>query len=133
MSVSPPLPKEFLRAWSEREPLAALSTVGADGAPNVIWVLCARLTDEGQVVVADNAMSKTRANIDAGGAGALVFLAKPRRAYQMKGPLSYHADGPVFDAMKHGWLDDSYPGCGAVLMEIREIHEGADEVWRRDA
>ena len=51
----------------------------------------------------------------------------------MKGPLSYHADGPVFEAMKHGWLDDSYPGRGAVLMEIREIYAGADKVWQRDA
>ena len=131
MNPVPPLPEEFLQAWSEREPLAALATTGADGAPNVIWVLCLRLTDEADLVVADNAMSKTRTNIDAGGSGALVFLAQPRRAYQLKGPLTYHADGPVFEAMKHGWLDDSYPGRGAVLMEIREIYAGADKVWRR--
>ena len=86
-----------------------------------------------RLVVADNAMDKTRANIDAGSSGALVFLAQPRRAYQLKGPLSYHADGPVFEAMKQGWLDDSYPGRGAVLMEIREIYAGADRVWQRDA
>lgn len=91
------------------------------------------LTDEARLVVADNAMSKTRANIDAGSPGALVFLARPRRACQLKGPLSYHADGPVFEVMKHGWLDDSYPGRGAVLMEIAEIYAGADRVWQRDA
>ena len=95
----------------EREPLATLATTGPDGTPNVIWVLCMNLTDEAQLVVADNAMDKTRTNIDAGSPGALVFLAQPRRAYQLKGPLSYHADGPVFEAMKHGWLDDSYPGA----------------------
>lgn len=133
MSSVPPLPAEFLQAWEEREPLAALSTVGADGAPNVIWVLCMHLTDDAQLVVADNAMDKTRANIDSGSAGALVFLAQPRRAYQLKGLLSYHSDGPVFEAMKHGWLDDSFPGRGAVLMEIREIYSGADKVWSRGA
>ena len=128
-----PLPAEFLQAWNEREPLAALATTAPDDEPNVIWVLCLHLTDEAQLVVADNAMSKTRTNIEAGSPGSLVFLAQPRRAYQLKGPLSYHADGPVFEAMKHGWLDDSYPGHGAVLMEIREIYAGADKVWQRDA
>ena len=133
MNPAPPFPADFLQAWEEREPLATLATTNPDGAPNVIWVLCMRLADEARLVMADNAMSKTRANIDAGSSGALVFLAQPRRAYQLKGSLSYHADGPVFEAMKHGWLDDSYPGRGAVLMEIREIYAGADRVWRRDA
>ncbi|MDE0302532.1 MAG: pyridoxamine 5'-phosphate oxidase family protein [Gammaproteobacteria bacterium] len=133
MNSIPPFPADFLQAWEEREPLATLATTGPDGTPNVIWVLCMNLTDEARLVVADNAMSKTRVNIDAGSPGALVFLAQPRRAYQLKGPLSYHADGPVFEAMKHGWLDDSYPGCGAVLMEIREIYAGADRVWQRNA
>ena len=132
MNFAPSFPAEFLQAWNEREPLAALATTDAGGTPNVIWVLCLHLTDEAQLVVADNAMSKTRTNIDAGSSGTLVFLAQPRRAYQLKGPLSYHADGPVFEAMKHGWLDDSYLGRGAVLMEIREIYAGADRVWQRD-
>ena len=127
------LPEEFLQAWKEREPLATLATTAPDGSPNVIWVLCMHLADEARLVVADNAMSKTRANIDEGSPGALVFLAQPRRAYQLKGPLTYHSDGPVFEAMKNGWLDDSYPGRGAVVMEIREIYLGADRVWQRDA
>lgn len=133
MKPAPPLPADFLQAWNEREPLAALATTDAAGTPNVIWVLCMHLTEDAQLVVADNAMSKTRINIDAGRPGALVFLAQPRCAYQLKGPLSYHADGPVFEAMKHGWLDDSYPGRGAVLMEIEEIYAGADRVWQRAA
>lgn len=128
---APPLPEDFLQAFAEREPLAALATVGPHGGPNVIWVLCLHLTDDAQLVVADNAMAKTRANIEAGSRGALVLLAKPRRAYQLQGPLAYHADGPVFEAMKHGWLDASYPGRGAVAMEVREIYAGADQVWRR--
>ena len=133
MSALPPLPEDFLQAWAEREPLATLATMGRDDVPNVIWVLCMHLTDEARLVVADNAMSKTRANIDAGSAGALVFLALPRRAYQLKGPLTYHDHGPVFEDMKHGWLDASFPGRGAVVMEIREIYQGADLVWQRDA
>ncbi len=125
------LPDEFLQAFAEREPLGTLATVNAQGVPNVIWVLCMHLTDEAQLIIADNAMFKTRANIDAGSMGALVMLAQPRRAYQLKGPLTYHEQGPVYEAMKHGWLDDSFPGRGAVAMEIQEIHLGADLVWSR--
>ena len=133
MSSIPAFPEDFLQAWEEREPLATLATMGRDGIPNVIWVLCMHLADEARMVVADNAMSKTRANIDAGSAGALAFLALPRRAYQLKGPLTYHDSGPFFEDMKHGWLDDSFPGRGAVVMEIQEIHQGADLVWQRNA
>ena len=133
MNVVPPLPAEFLQAWREREPLAALATADRDGKPNVIWVLCLHLVADAGLVVADNAMDKTRANLEAGSSGALVFLARPRRAYQVKGRLSYHSDGPVFEEMKQGWLDDSYPGRGAVLMEIREIYFGAENIWQRDA
>ena len=77
MNFVPPLPAEFLQAWNEREPLAALATTAPDGEPNVIWVLCLHLTDEAQLVVADNAMSKTRTNIEAGSPGSLVFWPSP--------------------------------------------------------
>ena len=126
-----PLPAEFLEAWRAREPLAALATMGAAG-PNVIWVLCMHLEEErARLVIADNAMAKTRANLEANSTGALVMLAAPRSAYQLKGPLAYHDSGPVFDAMKRGWLDASYPGRGAVAMTIAELYCGAERVWSR--
>lgn len=128
----PPLPEEFLAAWRERQPLAAFATAGPDGRPNVIWALCLHLDEAAaRAVVADNAMERTRANIDAGSAGALVVLAPPRRAWQLYGALAYHAAGPVFEAMKRGWLDASFPGRGAVEMTIAELRCGAETRWRR--
>lgn len=126
-----PLPEAFLTAWAEREPLAAFATQGA--MPNVIWVLCLHLdADAARLVIADNAMDKTRTNIDAGSAGSLVMLAQPRRAYQLRGTLTYHDSGPVFEQMKHGWLEASFPGRGTVEMMIDEIFAGNECCWSRN-
>jgi len=127
------LPAEFLEDGADREPLAALSTVDSNGTPNVIWVLCLHLIPENAcLMIADNAMDKTRSNLEAGSPGALVMLALPRRAWQLKGKLSYYSEGALFDDMKHGWLDSSFPGRGVVRMELQELWQGAELLWQRD-
>ena len=126
------LPEEFLCAWRERDALAALATTDPAGQPNVIWVLCLHLIEaSAHLIIADNAMEKTKTNLVVGSRGALVCLAQPRRAYQVKGALSYHDQGPVFEAMKNGWLDKRFPGNGAVELVIEEIFVGAERVWQR--
>ncbi len=128
------LPGEFLTGWGEQEIPAALSTVAADGTPNVIWVACLHLVEEDAcVLIADNWLDKTRRNIDATGSGSLVMLAPPRRAWQLKGALSYHAEGALFDDMKNGWLDSSFPGHGVVRLECHELWQGAERIWQRDS
>ena len=128
------LPDEFLTDWAERESLAALATVAGDGTPNVIWVACLHLmADDACVLIADNWMDKTHRNLDATGIGALVILALPRRAWQLKGTLSHHTEGELFDNMKHGWLDPSHPGNGVVCLELQELWQGAEQTWQRNA
>lgn len=119
---------EVQDAWDTREPKLVLTTVSPDGIPNSIYVLCVHKSAEDRVVIADNFMDKTKANILAGGKGSLLFLAPERRAYQLKGRLSYHTDGPVFDAMKNGWLDAKFAGRAAVELQIEEIWFGANSV-----
>ena len=127
-----PFPQEFLEAWHAREPLAAFAT-GDSRTPNVIWVSGMHLDEDGaMLMIADNFMAKTRANIDAGSVGALVMIALPRRAYQLRGGLSYHDSGPVYEQMKQGWLDASFPGRGTVAMTVDEVFCGAERIWTRN-
>ncbi len=121
------LTTEALEAWRDRERRMAFATTGADGAPNAIWVLCAELHGDEAIVIADNSMAKTLENIARGGRASLLYIAPEREAYQVKGAVERHTDGPVYDGMK-GWLDPRYPGRGAVLLRVEEVYRGAERI-----
>jgi len=115
---------EALDAWNKRERRMVLTTVDSAGTPNAIWILCARLGDDGRLVIANNAMHKTLENITNGCRGSLLYIAPEREAYQLKGRLEEHRSGPVFDDMKK-WLNPDYPGRSAILMHIDAVFYGA--------
>jgi len=77
--------------------------------------------------VADNYFCKTRANIQSGTPGAILFLTKERKSFQVKGPLTYHTAGAIFENMQ-SWHDPKYPGVAAVLLRIEEAYSGADQL-----
>ena len=78
--------------------------------------------------MADNYFCKTRANIQRGTQGAVLFLTKERKAYQIKGPLTYHTQGEVFKNMQ-SWHDPKYPGVAATLLRIEEVYSGAEQLF----
>lgn len=118
---------QALEAWKNHDPRMVLTTCDENNQPNAIWILCAKLVNDEQFVIANNAMSKTLENIKNGSKGALLYIAPVREAYQVKGSLEYHADGPVYDDMK-SWLDPKFPGKGAVVLNIEEVYYGAEKV-----
>ena len=121
------LTPEALEAWENRERRTVLTTVDANGAPDTVWILCVeRYGDEG-VVIANNSMSKTLANIENGCAGSLLYIAPERESYQVKGRIENHTEGPVFDDMKR-WLDPKYPGRSAILLRSDEVWYGSKRV-----
>ena len=121
------LTNEALDAWRNHDERMVLTTINQNNQPNSIWVICAKLINENQFVIANNAMSKTLQNIKDGSQGALLYIAPEREAYQVKGTLEYHEDGPVYDEMK-SWLDPKFPGKGAVVLTIEEVYYGAEQV-----
>ena len=123
----PRLTPEAHQAWLEREKRMVLTTADSDGIPNAIWILCAKLVDDEAFVIANNSMHKTLENIKIGGKASLLYIAPEREAYQVKGTIEHHPDGPVFDSMKR-WLNPNYPGKSAVLLNIEEVYYGAKRV-----
>ncbi len=121
------LTPEARQAWEKRERRIVLTTTDAQGVPNSIWTLCAELLDGDKVVIANNSMSKTLANVETGGKAALLYIAPEREAYQLKGSVEHHGEGPVFDYLK-SWLNPNYPGKSAVLFRIEEVFYGATKV-----
>ncbi len=123
----PSLTPEARQAWLDREKRMVLTTTDADNVPNAIWILCAELVDEDKLVIANNSMHKTLENICNGCKASLLYIAPEREAYQIKGTIEHHPDGPVFDDMKR-WLNPNYPGKSAVLLNIEEVYYGAKRV-----
>ena len=115
------------QAWENRDGPAVLATVDAAQTPNAIYVGEVRHVPGEGFIVADNYFNKTRANIKAGTQGAILFLTKERKSFQVKGPLTYHTKGPIFDNMQ-SWHDPKYPGVAAALLRVEAAYSGAEKL-----
>ncbi len=121
------LTPEALNAWQQHDERMVLTTCSEDHIANSIWVICVKLINDEQFVIANNAFSKTLNNIKQGSKGALLYIAPERESYQVKGTLEYYEDGPVYDDMKQ-WLDPKFPGKGALVLNIEDVYYGAKKV-----
>lgn len=115
------------KAWDHREGPAVLATVDAAKTPNVIYIGEIRYIPQEGFIVADNYFCKTRANIQRGTKGAILFLTNDRKSFQVKGGLTYHTEGPIFENMQ-SWHDPKYPGVAAVLLRVEEAYSGAEKL-----
>ncbi len=116
------------QAWENREGPAVFATVDAAKTPNAIYVGEIRYVPGEGFIVPDNYFCKTRANIKSGTKGAILFLTKDRKSFQVKGPLTYHTEGPVFDNMR-SWHDPKLPGVAAVRLCVEEAYSGAEKLY----
>jgi predicted pyridoxine 5'-phosphate oxidase superfamily flavin-nucleotide-binding protein len=116
-----------LQAWQHHDERMVLTTVDANNIANSVWVICAKLINDEQFVIVNNAFNKTLKNIKSGSNGVLLYIAPERESYQVKGRLEYYTDGPIYDDMKR-WLDPKFPGKGALVLNIEEVYYGAEQV-----
>ena len=121
------MPNAASKAWEEREGPEVLATVDKKGAPNAIDATYVSKPNDEHLLVADNYSSKTRANIEAGSKGRLLFMTKGGDSFQVKGSLRRCAQGPYVDGMKK-WLDPSMPGRAAAVLSIEEAYCGSEKL-----
>ncbi|OGV69745.1 MAG: pyridoxamine 5-phosphate oxidase [Lentisphaerae bacterium RIFOXYA12_FULL_48_11] len=121
------LPTIVKEAWIHREGPAVLATIGAERKPNAIYIGEVQYEANEGFIVADNYFHKTRANIHNGSTGSILFITKEGKSYQIKGPLTYHTDGPVFKSMQT-WHNPKHPGVAAVCLHIEEVFCGAEKL-----
>ena len=123
----PSLPEEVFQAWNNRSDPVVLTTVDESGVPNAIYVTCVNKFSDDIIVVADNYFHKTRDNIMAGSKASLLFITKSNKSYQIKGNITYHDSGPVFDDMKK-WNPSKHPGHAAAAIKVKEVYSGAEKI-----
>jgi len=122
------LPDIVKQAWEQRNGPAILTTVDATGVPNSVYVACAGIHGDDRVIVADNYFDKTRHNILKGSQhGCLLFIDTDKKAYQIKGRLEYHQDGPLFEAMK-AINPPQHPGHAAAVLVVESVWHGANRL-----
>lgn len=121
------LPENIIKAWEERDGAIVLTTVNEQGIPNSIYATCVSMFNDSTFVVADNYFDKTRKNILSNNVGSMLFITKEGSAYQMKGSITYHKDGEVFENMKQ-WNPSKHPGHGAVALNVTEIYSGSSKL-----
>lgn len=121
------LPSEVIAAWDNRNGPIVFATVDADGRPNAIYATCVGRFADDTLVVADNFFDKTRANILHDSQGAILFITKDNKAFQVKGRLAYHRTGPVYEDMKT-WNPPQHPGHAAAALTVTEVYSGAKKL-----
>lgn len=121
------LPEVVSKAWDEREVPVIFSTVDGNGSPNAIYATCVSKFNEETLLVADNYFSKTKHNILNGSNGSILFMTKDRKAYQVKGSITYHTQGELFDDMKR-WNPTRLPGHAVAALIVEEVYQGADKL-----
>ncbi len=121
------LPESVLKAWEDREDPVVLTTVDKTGVPNAIYVSCVGLFGKDRFVVADNYFDKTKRNIQDESRGAILFITKERKSYQMKGSFEYHYKGELFDYMK-SINPPKHPGHAAVVLLVEEAYSGSEKL-----
>ena len=121
------LPEVVNRAWEEKEGPVVLATVDGKGVPNAIYATCVAKYGEDRIVIANNFFSKTLENIEQGSKGSVLFLTKEGKSYQLKGTITYHRDGPIFEDMKK-WNPAQLPGHAAAAVKVEEVYSGAEKL-----
>ena len=113
-------------AWADREGPAIFATSDQDGSPNVIYVGEIWLEPREGFIIADNYFHTTRANIQRGTKGSILFLAKNRKSFQVKGSIDYHAGGPLYEFMR-ARHDPKHPGIAAAVLRVQRAFCGSEE------
>ena len=122
------LTEAAIKAWDEHDGPVIFTTVDQDAMPNTIYVTCVKRLGDDKIVVADNKLHKTKANIMAGSQATILYITKEKKAFQLKGSLEYMAAGDIYEDMKNNWLDKKYPGHGAVVLTVEEVYTGAEKL-----
>lgn len=120
MSVS-----ENVRNLVDQQPIVALATASPDGAPNVAPIFWKIWYDDGTLILLDNYMNATKANIKAARrASVSAWNAESGEACQLKGKAEYFSEGLHMDtAVAH--MARQKRGArpkGVVVLRIAQVY-----------
>lgn len=115
----------IIREFVDQHAIVALATAHIDGTPNVAPMFWKVWFDEATLLVLDNFMRTTKANILATGmASVAAWDTASGTAYQIKGTAEYVTDGPYYTAgASH--MAERKPGQqpkGVVVLHVTSVY-----------
>lgn len=121
------LPESILQAWGKRVGPCVLATTSAEGTPNAVYIGTAHHY-EGGFVIANYHFHKTIANLLANPAASLLFFTG-EYAYQLKGTVTFHCEGPVLEtALATVEKMGKPPVQSAALFTVKGAFCGAEQI-----
>ena len=107
----------------ENEPYHQFATASNDGKPNICNIGAKFIRDDGKIVIVDNFMKKTIANLQKNSEIA-ILIRKEKESYQIKGTALYLTSGEEYD-QAYKWMKakgDKYPVKGAIIIAIHSVY-----------
>jgi predicted pyridoxine 5'-phosphate oxidase superfamily flavin-nucleotide-binding protein len=119
------LVSDSVRNFVDQQSIVALATAAPEQMPNVAPIFWKFWYDEHTLLLLDNYMKTTKANIKATGTASVsVWNAESGEAYQLKGTAEYFTKGLHMDAaVAH--MEKSKPGKrpkGVVVLRVSQIY-----------
>ena len=118
---------ERIQTLFAKVPTVVLCTATADGTPNAVPVGAKKIIDTETILISDQFLNKTLANMQSNPRVAVTFW-EGHEGYQLKGTVTIETSGPRFEQTAR-WIDDlsaklGFPlkSKGAVIMKIEEIY-----------
>ena len=103
---------------------AYVATATADGVPNVVPIGNIKPLDNKTVIIADNYMMKTRANLEKNPKVAFVMHDAAKYPYQFKGTVKIYRSGEYYDEVVN-WVKETAPLApkpkAAIIIDVEEV------------
>lgn len=119
------MPPEVKETLQKQKPMA-IATSSRNGVPNVIYVGLLKILDDETVMLVDNFLNKTAANLaENPRLSMLCYDKEAKRCYQIKGSVKVLTSGPHFDEMRK-WVAEvnpKLPARAAVVVKVEEIFD----------
>lgn len=124
------MPAEVKIAIDKTLPIC-VATSSKNGTPNVVYITFLKYISDTEIVLADNKMDKTKANIKENPLLSFVVLDQDtRKAYQVKGTAKYIESGPLLKDVT-SWVKQKRPEMtpkGVVYVTVNEIYSGEKKI-----
>lgn len=106
-----------------------LATADKNGVPNAVPVHCSKILDDSHLLVVNNLMKKTKANIEENPEVSISVWDNSGKGFQFKGLANHEISGPYYDmaaeiikAKMPPQVAEKMKAKGVVVVELKEIY-----------
>jgi len=121
---------EGMKELFDKVPIVVLSTATGDGVPNAVPVGAKKIIDEETILISDQFLNKTLANLKSNPRVSVVYW-RGTEGYQLKGTVTIETTGKRFEETAR-WIEEAstktgFPlkSKGAIIVRIEEIYSVA--------